>query len=292
MSAPPARDLGVEREIDLSRWRVALAERWWVVAVGVVIGIVVGAIYGLSGGSVWEASVLIAPGQPFSPNGSPVLTYQSSPRGISALVTSGTVVAEAAKAAAISPGALSGHIATSTVSTGASTSAASRGGNLIKITVDLNKKKHAEVVVDKLGKLVLTGTTSPYVTSSITSYQTKIDSYNEELKSLQSRIDAYTKALATATLQPIDRLTLTINQSNNEQLLATIEDELSTTQQQLTLAENVEKAQLVGPQHATAVKSTARSRRNSILFGALIGLILGVIAAIVVDTRASRARRA
>src|SRR5581483_10534943 len=73
-------DAGAEREIDLSRWKQAAVERWWIVAAGLVAGVVVGALYSLSGGSVWEASVLVAPGQPFTPSGSPVLSYQSSPR--------------------------------------------------------------------------------------------------------------------------------------------------------------------------------------------------------------------
>jgi uncharacterized protein involved in exopolysaccharide biosynthesis len=61
-------------------------------------------------------------------------------------------------------------------------------------------------------------------------------------------------------------------------------------QQQLALALNVESAQLI--ERASAVKSTARSRRNSLLVGALIGLLLGGIAAIVADARAPRARAA
>ena len=39
-------------------------------------------------------------------------------------------------------------------------------------------------------------------------------------------------------------------------------------------------------QPAAAVKSVGRSRNNSILVAALIGLILGTVAAIVVDARA------
>ena len=72
-------DAGAEREIDLGRWKQAVAERWWIVAAGVVAGVAVGALLSLAGGSVWQASVLVAPGQAFSPNGSPVLVYQSSP---------------------------------------------------------------------------------------------------------------------------------------------------------------------------------------------------------------------
>src|SRR5579884_1972384 len=125
-------DLGAEREIDLSRWKQAAVERWWVV---------VGGLVALSGGSVYEASALVAPGQAFSANGSPVLTYQSSPRGIQAIVTGESAIERAAAAAHMPVSELRGHVTTSTVSTGASASTAARGSNLIQITVQAQKKK-------------------------------------------------------------------------------------------------------------------------------------------------------
>jgi uncharacterized protein involved in exopolysaccharide biosynthesis len=64
MSADP--DLGAEREIDLGRWKQAAIERWWLVAAGLAAGIVVGAVFSLSGGSVYQASVLLAPGSVFA----------------------------------------------------------------------------------------------------------------------------------------------------------------------------------------------------------------------------------
>src|SRR5205085_34609 len=137
-------DPGAEREIDLGRWKQAAVERWWLVAAGLVVGAVIGALYSLSGGSIWQASVLIAPGQPFSPQGSPVLSYTSSPRGIEQVVTSEDALKRAARAAGIGVGTLRGHVSTTTVSTGASASTASRGATLIRITVQLHKPKHAE----------------------------------------------------------------------------------------------------------------------------------------------------
>src|SRR5690242_5547555 len=107
-----------EREIDLSRWKQAAIERWWLVAAGLVAGIVIGAIYSLAGGSVWQASVLLAPGQAFSPNGSPVLVYQSSPRNINNIATSESALERAARAAHIPVAALRGHVSTQSLSTG------------------------------------------------------------------------------------------------------------------------------------------------------------------------------
>ena len=65
-----------------------------------------------------------------------------------------------------------------------------------------------------------------------------------------------------------------------------LNDKIFATEQQLTLLNTIEIAQIIT--EATAQKTTARSRRNSILVGGLIGLIAGVIAAIVVDRRMPR----
>src|SRR5919204_4931464 len=111
-------DVDAEREIDLSRWKQAAVERWWLVAAGLVAGIVVGALLSLAGGSVWQASVLVAPGQAFSPNGSPVLVYQSSPRNINNIATSESALERASRVAHMPVSALRGRVATQSLSTG------------------------------------------------------------------------------------------------------------------------------------------------------------------------------
>src|SRR5436305_14695242 len=85
-----------EREVDLSRWRAVLVERWWLVVAGLIAGAVIGAVVSLGGGSLWQASVLLSPAQAFSPSGAPVLNYNSSPRGINDLVTSEATLAAVA----------------------------------------------------------------------------------------------------------------------------------------------------------------------------------------------------
>ena len=67
-----------------------------------------------------------------------------------------------------------------------------------------------------------------------------------------------------------------------------IQDDLSKSRQLLNLAENVESSRVVEP--AAASKTTARSSRSSLLVGALIGLMLGAIAALVADPIVARRR--
>ena len=93
--------------------------------------------------------------------------------------------------------------------------------------------------------------------------------------------------LAKSGLSDIEKLIVAGQADNAQTRFGTISDNLSLAQQQQTLAQSVELAQVIEP--AAAVKTTARSRRNSILVGALIGLIVGAIAAVVVDARFRRA---
>lgn len=278
-------DAGVEREIDLGRWKQAAVQRWWLVAAGLVVGAVIGALYSLSGGSVWQASALIAPGQPFSPQGSPVLSYTSSPRGIENVVTSEAALKRAAKAAGIGVGSLRGHVSTQTVSTGASSSTASRGATLIRITVQLHKRKPTEDAANALARIVKEDT-SPYVQQSIGAYTEKIQNYESQLKQLQTRINVLNAELTKPGLGDIEKLIVAGQADNAQTRFGTISDNLSLAQQQQTLAKSVELAQIIEP--ASAARTTARSRRNSILVGALIGIIAGAIVAIVADIRARR----
>jgi uncharacterized protein involved in exopolysaccharide biosynthesis len=279
-------DLGAEREIDLARWREALRLRWWIVAAGLVAGLLVGVLASLSGGSVFRASALIAPGQPLSPGGQPVFTYQASPKFISDLVTSESALKRAAVSAGMPVGKLRGHVAVDTVSTGTGT-ASTRAAVLIRITTQLHKRKLAEDAANALARIVQADTTSKFVTQSIATYATKIKSYNAQLESLTRLIASQSKAVSTPGLPFLDKLVLVGQLDNAVQRQGTLNDKLATTQDQLTLAQSIEIAQVVEP--AVAAKTTARSRRNSALVGALIGLIAGAIVAVVVDTRARSA---
>jgi uncharacterized protein involved in exopolysaccharide biosynthesis len=288
-----AADLGAEREIDLRSWLDAFRSRWWIAAVGLVVGVVVGGLYSLTGGSTYTATALIAPGQAFNPSGNtPVLTYLTSQTAINAIATSPATIAAAAAEAGIGPGELAGRISTAAVNeqTGQTSSASqTRSAVLIGITVDQNTGRKAEDAANAIARIVQQRTTSPYVLQSIAINTNRLAGYQARLNTLKLKINALTKALREPGLTLNEALLLTIQLDEAQGAYDQTQNAQLTTQQAQSLSEQVEKTQII--QVAKAQKSTARSRRNSVLFGGLIGLIAGAIVAIVVGLRAARSAR-
>jgi uncharacterized protein involved in exopolysaccharide biosynthesis len=282
-----AQDLGAEREIDLRSWLDALRSRWWIALVGLVIGALIGGVYSLSSGSTYSATALIARGQAFAPNGGSVLSYITSPGAIETFVTSEPVLREAAAKAGLTPGALRGHVSTSTVAQNAQSAAQNTNSILVQITVSSARPKKAEDAANALAAIVKRQTTSKYVTQSIQIYQTRLRNFGVRLKTLQVRINALNATLQKEkNLSPLDQLVVASELDSAEAAYGQTLDSQTTNQQLLTLAQQVEQTQIVQP--AIAKKSVGRSRRNSVIVGAVIGLIIGVLVALVVGLRSDR----
>ena len=140
--------------------------------------------------------------------------------------------------------ALRNHVSTQSVSTGLG-STATRGSVLIRITVQASKPKRAAAAANVLGDVVIADTTSPYVKKSIASLQRKLASYQKQLVSVGRLVDQYNATLKASSLAPFDKLIL-VNQVDNALLRqGNLNDKIATTDAQLTLAQNIEIAQIV-----------------------------------------------
>jgi hypothetical protein len=129
-----------------------------------------------------------------------------------------------------------------------------------------------------------------YSQTKISNLRTLVQGEQEALSSLDTNIKAQQAALTGASgLSTTDRLILTNTLNGLVQQRLTTVDQLTTNQQQLALAEDVEAPQLIT--RATATKTTARSRRNTVLVAGLIGLILGGIAALLYEPARRVVRR-
>jgi uncharacterized protein involved in exopolysaccharide biosynthesis len=282
MTPPQASDEFAEREVDLARWRRALVALWWIPVAGLVVGAVLGVLFSLRGGTTYKASALISLGQPVSPGGVVIASFGTNPRAVALIVSSASAQAAAEHTASLASGALRGKVSVAQVGSATGTGA-TRATPLISLTVQGGHAKKTQVAANALAARVVALTTAPYVGTKIATYVQVLNTTNSQLESISLRLAALNKAVKESHLSALDQLVLISQVDNAEQRQGNLYDQKATTQQQLAFARNVESAKVITA--ARSQKASAHSRRSSLLVGALIGLILAAIAAIVVDSR-------
>jgi len=283
------QDPDAEREVDLRSMWERIAARWWLPVLGTALGLVIGFVLALGGGKVYEAETLVAMGQPFSPNGgAPVQSFLTNPRAVAEIIRSEAALEKAARASGLRIRALRGNVTSATV--GASgPGARPTGAPLVTIKVIAAQPLKAEKAADSLAREVIQRTSAQYVDTKITAFNDQLESIQDSLNTLAPRISAAEQAVSEPGLGSLDKLVVFSALDNAQARRGQLLDLQSDVRQQLALAENVEKAQVVEP--AAAVKTTARSGRNGALVGGLIGLILGCAAALLADPFLARRAR-
>ena len=103
----------------------------------------------------------------------------------------------------------------------------------------------------------------------------KISNLKAEIAADRAEIGLIQNALSNSSISVTNKLLLQTSLHTNQQ-------DLIAATQFLQQAKQVERPQIIAG--AAAHKITARSRRNTVVIGALIGLILGAIAALLWDT--------
>jgi uncharacterized protein involved in exopolysaccharide biosynthesis len=272
-----------EREVDLARWRRAVVSYWWLPVACLVVGAIIGVLYSFRGGTDYKASALISLGQPVSPGGALVNGYGTNPRAVQQIVSGAAYQEQAASRADMRPSALRGHVSVATVGT-VTGSGATRATPLISLTVTGTHAVNTAAAANALAEIVVKQTTASYVGVKISSFQRTLEVVNDELGTVNKKLSAVSSAIRAAkNLPPLQQLVIVSEEDNAEARLGNLIGQQETLQQQLAFAQQVESAKVVEP--ARALKASAHSRRSSLLIGALLGLIVGAIVAIVVDTR-------
>jgi hypothetical protein len=279
MSADP----DAEREVDLARWRRAVVALWWLPVAGLVAGAILGVLSSFRGGTNYKASALISLGQPTSPGGVLVNGFGTNPRAISLIVSSAAAQDQAATKADMRAAALRGNVSVAQVGTATGASAA-RATPLISLTVTGTHSSTTAAAANALATIVVAETTAPYVGVKIRTFQTTLDSVDVQLGSVKVRLAVIQSAESSAkNLDPLQQLVIVSQEDNAETRLGNLIAQQEALQQQLAFAKEVESAKIVVP--ARSLKASAHSRNASLVVGALIGLILGAIAAVVADGR-------
>jgi hypothetical protein len=195
----------------------------------------------------------------------------------------------AAAKAGLRPGQVRNNVSSKAVSAGKGTLRAGQTP-LYEITLTGPAPRKVQLAATSLANQII-NQLSPYVDTKIAGYRGQLESLNEQLKTNQQRIALANAAFtASGSLSPIDRLVLGQQLDSAIQTKGTLLATKTTVEQQLALAEDVEKPKIIAP--AVPTKTTARSARNSMLVGGVIGVILGIIAALLWAPVARRVRTA
>jgi uncharacterized protein involved in exopolysaccharide biosynthesis len=277
--APERRlpELEEEREVDLGRYWNTIATHWWLPVAGLVAGIAIGFLISIGGRQVYQAKAVVYLGQPLSSSGVQVQSQATNPSTVRTIVTSPSTIGAVARDVGLRYNQLRGHISTQAVS-----GAITRLGQnpLVSITVTGHLRGKVARAANELAFRVknsdaLAGSSKTKIKnlkSLVASEQTSLSAIDKATKRFQS-------ALQNSGLSTTEQLILVGQLNGLQQQRLSVVDALSTNEQQLALAQDVEAPKVIQP--AAATKTTARSRRNTVVVAALIGLILGLIAALV-----------
>jgi len=286
----PLPDVDVEEELELGRYWNALVTRWWLPLVGLIAGIAIGYLLSLGGHQVFTAKATIYLGQPLSPNGTnQIQSLSTNPSAVKAVVLSPSAQHRAEQRAGLRPGALAGHV--STLAIAGTAAALGRVGQtpLVSIVVTGSRPAKIAKAANALANIAVQSVSGGYVATKIKGLKRQVTVNTDSLKNIDRQIALLTAAARDKSLSATDRLILASELNGQTLQRSQVAGQLANYQQLLTLAQNVEQSKLFSPARAT--KTTARSRRNSILVGALIGLVLGILAALLWEPAVRVARR-
>jgi hypothetical protein len=270
-------DLDAEESVDLRRHWVAITTHWWLPVIGLVAGVIVGYLISLGGAQVYKAKSVVYLGQPLSQGGVQVQSQATNPSTVRQIVTAESTIERVARDAGMRAGQLRGHVSTQAV-----TGNISRLGQnpLVSISVTGHARRPVQRAANDLARtVVFSDALGGYANTKIRNLQLQVDQEQAAISLLNRNLKAQQQALGNGSgLSTTERL-IALGQINGlQQELVTTTGLLTTNQQQLALAKNVEAPQITTL--ATATKTTARSRRNTVIVAGLIGLLLGIVAAV------------
>jgi len=268
-------DPGAEQEVDLGRYWSALVAHWWLPLLGLIAGAFIGYVISLGGKEVWKASATVYLGASYSPVGGVFLQGpQSNPSAAATIARAESSIEDAAARAGMRPGDLRGHVATQAISSGAGSSTAVRttGNPLVRVTVQSSTRRRAAAAANALSGIVV-DRLAPYA-------DLKIATLKQRIADDQKQLDTIRRGAASSG-DPVGKAVLAV------QVGDMLDDQLQA-KQLLIQAQQIERPKVLT--RAAAVKTTARSRRNSVVVAAFLGLVLGMIAALLWEPLV-RARR-
>jgi capsular polysaccharide biosynthesis protein len=285
--------LEAEQEVDFGRYAQTIAARWWLLVVGAVLGALIGFVVSLSGGKIYKATAQVYLGQPLAPDSAaPVTTPPTTLGLVQAFVTSEEAIEKAASDVGLRPSRLRDSV-TARAIPGASTTRQAVPAPLLSIQVTGSNRAKTAAAANNLAQQVV-DEVGPYTKTKIETLERQLAYIDTQLEIVNTRLNAAraqrNEIAGDRSLSTTERLlaltTLNTEITLAEQRQVTLELNRFNTTNAVSLARDIEQSRVTAA--AVAVRTEPTSRRTSVLVGAFIGLLLGIVAALLWDPVAGR----
>jgi hypothetical protein len=279
-------ELDAEREVDVGRYADALVARWWLPVLGLLVGVAIGYLLSLGGEEVYRAEATVFVGAPYAPGGNLPLqqSLTTNQNTVNRIVRSEGTIEEVARTSGMTRRKLREGISTRQLRSGQGRLVPSQ---LYVVSVQGDERAEVQDAARGLADRVVVRV-GGYANAKIRDFRQLLRSKNQQLEGIERQVDAAQQLLAGAG-SPTERLLAVSVLSLAEQRRGTLEEDQLETRQLLSLAEEVELPRVID--RAVAAKTTARSTRNSVAVAGLIGVLLGLLAALFWEPVAARATR-
>src|ERR671932_2494874 len=280
--APPPPDLA-DDEVDLGRYWASVAARWWLPLLGIVLGAIVGYLIAVGGGSTYRAQSVVSLGTPLAVGGGILPIVQTNATAVRQIVLAHSTRERVARDAGLKTSQMT---VSATPATGGTT-AKGVPNTLFAITVKAPSPRKAAVAANELARIVVQTISDQYVNPKIATLTAQVKADKQQLASLDKRV-AEEQALLRE-LSGAEKLAAIGIIGIAEQRRSVVTQDLLSTKPLLAQAKTVERGRILT--RAVGTKTTARSKRNSAVVGAFLGLLLGIAAALLWEPLAGRFAR-
>jgi capsular polysaccharide biosynthesis protein len=291
---PPAVDPDAEQEVDFGRYWRMIAARWWLPVGGLIAGLVIGYLVSLGSNSTnYKATAQVYLGQPLAPGGSAsVIPVPTSLGLVTSYVDADSTIRSVASRVGLKPSRLRNHVETKAL-TGITGAKLGTPAPLMAISVTGSPPAKIARAANVLAQMVITKV-APYQARKIQILKQQLAYDTAQLQAVDDRLASaratQAQVLSDKSISPTDKLVSLANLNSVitqalAQQVGLSQDRFSITQQ-LSLAENIERGRIVSA--AAAVKTAGANSRTGAAVGGLIGLIIGILAALLWDPIAAR----
>ena len=281
--APPAPELDGEDEVDLGRYWSAIAARWWLPVLGLLAGALIGYLVAVGGSQTYRAQAVVSLGTPLAVGGGILPSVQTNSSAVRQIVAAASTKERVARDVGLRPG----QMTVSATPVGGGTATKGVPNTLFAITVKAPSPRKAALAANELGRIVVQTISDQYVNPKIATLTAQVKADESELASLDKRLAQEQGLLGS--LSGAEKLAAIGIIGIAEQRRSVVTQDLLSTKPLLAQAKSVERGRILT--RAVGTKTTARSKRNSAVVGAFLGLLLGVAAALLWEPLAGRFAR-